>query len=232
LLFVHGSAGTNRVYEPLLEALGDYERYAIDLPGRADSQGPALEEVSSMAAVVDELARSEIDGPYVVLGHSLGGAVALEHAIAETSEQLAGIVLLATGARLRVQPLILQLHEAAAKADSPLPQLPPGLFEESTEPALIAAVESQRRSVPVRTALSDWRAADAFDRMKDLGRIDVPALIVAGTKDRLTPPKYAAYMAANIPTHELHLLEGAGHMLIMERADQLAALIDGFVARL
>lgn len=232
LLFIHGSAGTHRSFEPLLEALDGYERYAIDLPGRAQSEGPALEDVSSMASLVAELVRSEIDGPYVALGHSLGGAVALEHAITGASEQLAGIGLLATGARLRVQPAILQLHEAAAQADGPLPPLPPGLFEAVTEPAVIAAAASHRRSVPARTAISDWRAADAFDRMTDLGRVDVPALIVAGTEDALTPPKYAAYMAANIPTHELHLLDGAGHMLIMERADRLAELIDGFVARL
>jgi pimeloyl-ACP methyl ester carboxylesterase len=232
LLFIHGSAGTHRSFEPLLEVLDGYERYAIDLPGRADSVGPALEDVSSMASFVTELVASELDGAYVVLGHSLGGAVALEHAITTASKELAGMVLLATGARLRVQPIILRLHEEAAKLGGPLPPLPPGLFEDATEPGLIAAAQSQRQGVPARTAMSDWRAANAFDRMTDLGRIEVPALIVAGTEDTLTPPKYSEYMAANIGKSELHMLRGAGHMLILERAEELAVLIGRFLSRL
>ena len=61
--------------------------------------------------------------------------------------------------------------------------------------------------------------------MQDLANIRVPALIVAGTEDALTPVKYAQYLAAQIPDNELHILEGAGHMLVIERAEQLAALI-------
>ena len=122
--------------------------------------------------------------------------------------------------------------EEAAKLGGPLPPLPPGLFEDATEPGLIAAAQSQRQGVPARTAMSDWRAANAFDRMTDLGRIEVPALIVAGTEDTLTPPKYSEYMAANIGKSELHMLRGAGHMLILERAEELAVLIGRFLSRL
>ena len=70
-----------------------------------------------------------------------------------------------------------------------------------------------------------------FDRMQDLSKITVPALIVAGTNDMLTPPKYAEHMAANIPNNELHVIEGAGHMLVAERAKQIAVWIEGFIER-
>ena len=59
--------------------------------------------------------------------------------------------------------------------------------------------------------------------------IHVPALIIAGTNDALTPPKYAEYLAATIPNNELHVFEGAGHMLVMERAAEVAELIQSFL---
>jgi pimeloyl-ACP methyl ester carboxylesterase len=64
--------------------------------------------------------------------------------------------------------------------------------------------------------------------MQDLKDIRIPALIIAGTNDALTPPKYAEYLAANIPENELHIIEGAGHMLVMERVAEVSKAIEDF----
>jgi pimeloyl-ACP methyl ester carboxylesterase len=64
--------------------------------------------------------------------------------------------------------------------------------------------------------------------MQDLRGIQVPALIVAGTNDALTPTKYAQYLAATIPDSELRVIEGAGHMLVMERTAELSKAIAEF----
>ena len=53
----------------------------------------------------------------------------------------------------------------------------------------------------------------------------------AGTNDALTPPKYAHYLADNISDSELHVIEGAGHMLVMERVAEVSEAIEGFAAR-
>jgi len=58
--------------------------------------------------------------------------------------------------------------------------------------------------------------------------VQVPALIIAGTEDTLTPPKYAEYLAAHIAENELHVFEGAGHMLMMERAADVSEAIEAF----
>jgi pimeloyl-ACP methyl ester carboxylesterase len=68
-----------------------------------------------MEAFLSRFIESEVEGDYLVVGHSLGGGVAIEHALASPSERLKGIVLLATGARLRVHPMILQLFEQVAR---------------------------------------------------------------------------------------------------------------------
>lgn len=231
LVCIHGSADNHHAYDRLLDALPDRERYAINLPGRAGTDGPALETAAEMETFLSRFIDSEVEGDYLVAGHSIGGGVAIEHALATRSERLKGIVLLATGGRLRVHPMILQLFEQVAQS-SEMPPLPPGLYEQGADPELIAQASKDRELTPIKTGGLDWRAADRFDRMQDLKDIRIPALIIAGTNDALTPPKYAEYLAANILENELHIIEGAGHMLVMERVPEVSEAIEGFVSRL
>ena len=230
LVAVHGSADNHHVYDALIDALDGWERYAINLPGRAGTDGPPLTDVSQMEAFVDDFVRDEVEGDYWLLGHSLGGAVAIEHAL-RAPPRLRGVVLLATGARLRVHPMILKLFQQVRQSGTKIPPLPPGLYEAGADSATVDKASKDRELTPIETGEADWRAANGFDRMQDLGNIQVPALIVAGTNDALTPSKYAAYMAANIPKNELHVIDGAGHMLVMERAEQIARWITEYVNR-
>lgn len=226
---VHGSAENHHAYDWLLDGLEGRARIAINLPGRADTEGPPLTDVGSMAAFTAAFIDAHVEGDYVLVGHSLGGAVAIEHALTHPPG-LRGVVLLATGARLRVHPIILQLFEHALKTGKH-PPAAPGLYEATTDPAWIEEATARRRLTPLATGGADWQAANRFDRMNDLGNVSVPALIVAGTEDLLTPPKYATYAADGIPDSELHIIEGAGHMLLMERVSELAPWIEAFVER-
>jgi pimeloyl-ACP methyl ester carboxylesterase len=218
------------VYDALIDAMPDRDRYALNMPGRAGADGPPLASAADMEAYLSRFVESEIEGEYVVVGHSLGGAVAIEHAL-RAPPRLKGIVLLATGARLRVHPMILKLFEQVKASGQQIPPLPPGLYEQNADPTLVEKASKDRELTPIDTGGEDWRAANSFDRMSDLGNIRVPALIVAGTNDALTPAKYAEFMAAGIPDNELHVIEGAGHMLVMERTGEISGWITGFVDR-
>lgn len=230
LVAVHGSADNHHVYDALIDALDGWERYAINLPGRAGTDGPPLTDVPQMEAFVDDFVTDAVEGDYWVLGHSLGGAVAIEHAL-RAPARLRGVVLLATGAKLRVHPMILKLFEQVRQSGTKIPPLPPGLYEPGADSVMVEKAAKDRELTPIETGEADWHAANGFDRLQDLDRIQVPALIVAGTTDALTPPKYATYMAANIRKNQLHIIDGAGHMLVMERAEQISSWIDEYVDR-
>jgi len=231
LVCLHGAADNQHAYDRLLDALPNRAGYAINLPGRAGTEGPPARSVAEMEAFLSELVESEVDGRYVVVGHSLGGAVAIEHALASPPDRLEGLVLLATGARLRVHPMILALFEQGQAAGS-LPPMPSWIHEQGIDADLLAEATHKRELTPVSTGAIDWRAADGFDRMHAVQDIRVPVLIVGGTEDLLTPPKYAEYLAAQIPHAELLLLEGAGHMLVMDRAVEVSRAIEAFVSKL
>jgi pimeloyl-ACP methyl ester carboxylesterase len=78
--------------------------------------------------------------------------------------------------------------------------------------------------------LGDLTACDRFDVMERLGEIDVPALVIAGTADRLTPVEYARYLAEHISEAQIAVIEDAGHMVMLERPAEVAESIRRFLA--
>lgn len=226
VVLCHGSGGSGHSYDDLRAVLGErVDLRTPTLPGHADAPGEPLTTVAEAAEWVwTEVGGAEA-GPVVVGGHSVGGAIALELAL---RHPVAGLVLLATGARLRVHPLIIGMMAQAAR-DGVHPPTPPGLFHKSTPPEVVARVEARGTSTPPAAALADWRMANAFDRMRDLGRVSAPALVLCGDEDRLTPPKYSRFLAENIAGARLQVLERAGHLFPLERPAEVAAALVEFL---
>lgn len=225
LLFVHGAGCDRHVAGPLAAALPELDVIAPDLPGRGGTPGAPCTRVAELAAfvggVIDALAVPRV----VVMGHSLGGGVALELAM---TRPLAGLVLAATGARLRVHPSVLEAMRVQAATSTESASLlgwSPG-----ADPALIATLDAHARAVPAATSLADWLAADAFDRLHALDALDAPTLILAGADDPLTPPKYAQHLAAKLRDARVEFVSGAGHMLPLDQAPRIAPFVRDFVA--
>ena len=143
----------------------------------------------------------------MLYGHSLGGGIALEVALGQP-DPLMGLVLVATGARLRVHPEILAQVRAAAAAETS------GVSDGTT---------------PATTTRDDWLAADGFDRLHDLAGCPVPTLVIGGADDALTPPRNGAWLEAHLPDARQVLVPGAGHFLPIEDPDTTAAAIVAFL---
>lgn len=228
LVFIHGSGDSARTWDPLIARLPGYECLALNLPGhgdRIDRPGPPVMSVGDYAdAVRAALARRELAGVTLV-GHSLGGAIALRMAL-EYPALVGRIVLVGTGARMRVLPAILEAAKSSVRADvarahRELGRLAFAPEHEAQADAYIAAMEPFAPGVYGR----DLAACDAFDMMADLARIEQPALIVTGESDRLTPPKYAAYLRDHLENAHLALIPAAGHYAQVEAPDAVAAAI-------
>jgi pimeloyl-ACP methyl ester carboxylesterase len=97
LVCIHGSAGNHHAYDLLVDALPERDWYALNLPGRAGTDGPPLGTVAEMERFLAGFLQSEVAGDYLIVGHSVGGGVGIEHALASPSKRLKGLVLLATG---------------------------------------------------------------------------------------------------------------------------------------
>ena len=220
LLLIHGS-GVSAGYwiNQLLGLQQAFRVTAIDLPGHGKSDPIARASVDTyadtVARFIDALGLRRV----IVAGHSLGGAVAIALA-ARLRETVSGLVLLASCVKL---PRVESPGERLlAFLPGPLRRI---LFFSMAQKLLFApgvplgAVSigmQELRSCPPDTILQDVQAARAMDLTAQAAAIDVPTLVICGSRDRLTPPALSEQLRALIPRSTLGIIEGAGHMLLLE----------------
>ncbi len=225
LVWVHGSGLTEKTFAGQVSAFPESD--AVSLPGHP--HGIACESVAEYAAWLDRYVRWRRAEPIVVVGHSLGGAIALRWAL-DFPQRVAGLVLIATGAKLRVAPSYLEMIEK--RWPDCIPDMVGSLLGPSPPAGLREDLEAQHALVGRISTLRDYRACDAFDVMHELTGLAIPTLVVVGTDDRMTPPKYARYLHEQIAGSQLAVIEDAGHMVMAEKPDQVNAALSSFLARL
>lgn len=214
LLCVHGSGGGGGEFGQLGEGLaGVANTAAVDLPGHGDTPGPGMQSVEDYTQWVADLLAAGPVRPFL-LGHSLGGAIALQMALTRP-ELISGLVLWGTGARLRVLPAILD--GLAGDFVGAQPMLIDIAFAEDAPAGLKSEYARHFAGNEGKVVWGDYYSCDHFDVMDRLGEISLPTIAVAGQQDRLTPPKYAEFMAGRIAGAELAVIPGAGHMIHVEQ---------------
>jgi len=225
VLFCHGSGGSHRHWLYQLKGLADIcNPVAVDLPGHGRSGGKPSENISEYADWFYQISRAlDLKSP-LIAGHSMGGAVALAMGLRYDSS-IGGLILLGSGCRLRVLPDFLKnLEEGRAPAEMIDYLYGPDAPEELLE---MSRIELEQTDPAVYYA--DFNACNNFDVTEDLPGINCPTLIICGSEDRLTPPKYSHFMKDKIPCSSMQIIPGAGHMVMLEQPGKVNSAIARFV---
>lgn len=230
LVLVHGAAGSGDVWTPQVAGLADAARVlAVDLPGHGGTGGAGCQSVTAYAEwVLAFLDALDLDRA-VLGGHSMGGAIAQSIALTRP-DRLEGLVLVGTGARLRVLPRVIELFRQGSPEAAPL--VASLSYSPGTPPGRVVQAEQALRDTPPLVTLGDFLACDRFDVMAGLGAVRLPTLVVVGRDDRLTPPKYAAFLARAIPGARLVEVDDAGHFPQLEQPAAVNAALRAFLAAL
>ena len=157
LIFIHGSGATGTVWRYQLAAFAG--SIAIDLPGRPD--GELCTSIESAVDWLKTYVDAEKISDLVLVGHSLGTAIALQYAI-EHADDLKGMVLIGGGARLRVHPDTLSFLARAIDK----PDIFPQMFADSWQqvPADFSSdLRAEALSVGPAVYLNDMKSCDEFD---------------------------------------------------------------------
>lgn len=231
VVLIHGAGGTHQQWLYQVRDLPAAATFAPDLPGHGRSEGQGRSLVAAygdwLLAFLDDLGLKKA----VLAGHSMGGAIALDVAL-RFPERVAGLGLVATGARLRVAPAILEcLRQNPEEAIRLIAEWSYGA---QAPPEMVRLGRRQLAAGDPEVIYRDFMACDAFDLRDRLAEIRAPAVIVCGTGDRMTPVKYATFLRDQLPGADLRLVEGAGHMVLVERpqavVQALAALLQALDA--
>lgn len=226
LIFIHGSGSTGKVWRYQSSVFPG--SIAIDLPGRPDGEFCTSIEsaVDWLKALVDEQGLTDL----VLVGHSLGTAIALQYAI-EYPDDLKGLVLIGGGARLRVHPDTLSFLEQAIDNPELFPQMFVNSWKKVPED-FAKELHAEALSLGPAVFLNDMKACDAFDVIGNLGEINIPTLAITGTKDVMTPPKYAEFLRDRMSNTQTTFIEGGTHFVFGEFPDQVNDAISSFLKTL
>jgi pimeloyl-ACP methyl ester carboxylesterase len=204
---------------------------APDLPGHGRSSGAPLSTVADMADWTAALMDAAGAVKARLVGHSMGSLIALETA-ARHPAKVSALSLIGTAATMTVGPDLLAAAEANDHAAvdmvsiwglgfkaEPGGSLAPGLWMHSGAQRVL---EQSRPGV----LFSDLSACNAYQNaLAAAALVSVPVILVLGERDMMTPLKAGKALAAALPKARTVVLNGAGHMMMVERPDELLAAL-------
>jgi pimeloyl-ACP methyl ester carboxylesterase len=229
MVFLHGAGLDHTVWALLARAFAHrgHAVLAPDFPGHGRSAGAPLTSIAALADWTAALIETAGAKAARMVGHSMGSLVALETA-ARHPAKVTALALIATTATMRVSEELL----AAAKADDHGAIDMIAIWGEGYRATLggsqapgmwmLGAAERLLERARPGAIYADLSACNAYaDALSAAAKVDVPTVIVQGSRDLMTPAKGAKALAAVIANCRLTLLEGAGHMVMTERPDEV-----------
>ena len=189
VMYVHGTGCNGRLWLRHMQTIADsYTSVAVDLPGHGNSEGLGFRGAADYGHYCIELANQLGWDEFVLVGHSLGGAIALTVATYH-GERLQGLILVDTGARLRVDPAVLARARSEAAGTETPPNDPQWSYAPTTPQSVIDDVNTTIPDEDPAVTYRDWIADDSFDFMSRMQQIATPTLAICGAQDELVDPE-------------------------------------------
>jgi pimeloyl-ACP methyl ester carboxylesterase len=234
VLFIHGAANDHSVWA-LQSRYFAYHRcnvLAVDLPGHGKSAGPALPAIEDMAAWVANVLDAAQVTDAALVGHSMGSLIALE-AAAREPQRVERLVLIGSAFPMKVSEALLST--AHARDHAALEMI--NVWSHS------AAGQTGGNRVPGQWIMggsmrllertfeplySDFDACNRYAGGEtSAAKVKCPVLIIAGSRDLMTPPRAARPLAEKLADVRSLNLEGSGHDIMAEQPD---AVLDALIA--
>ncbi len=226
VLLIHGAGGDYLHWPPQIRRLPFGRIYTVDLPGHGHSGLLGCQLIEDYARALIQLLDALNLPSVIAVGHSMGGAIALQMALSYP-QRILGLGLVSTGAHLPVSEQLLNMlaHEETSAAG--LDFVIKWAFSPATDKNLRNLARRRMSAVRPTVLHGDFAACNDWDVRHRLGEIQCPALILAGTADKMTPLRLTEGLKKGLPRAEMQTFVDAGHMLMLERPVEVAqALTD------
>ena len=165
----------------------------------------------------------------VLIGHSLGAAIALNFA-SQYPQHVKGIVPVGGGIKMPVNDSLLDgIKTNTAEVIDMVCKF--SLAKEN-RPKLLEPLKKNFAKVDVAVLYGDFVACNKLDLTAEISKINTPVLALCGLDDKMTPPDFSRQIVAGISGAKLCLIEGAGHMVMLEKPAEFNAAVIEFASSL
>lgn len=232
LLFIHGDGSNGHTWYRQLDAFAPaHSPLAFDFPGHGRSGG--IESLLSIEAYRDCLGafvQALALRPAVLVGWSMGGAVAVAYALAHP-QRVRGVVLVATAARFALPEATLATWKDVMRGRLQQP-FTTEAFSPKTDFTIAREAWMEQVKTDPRVRYYDMLACNRCDLSSRLADLRTPTLIVAGRDDTVTPVASAEALHRGIRGAQLVIVDDAGHHLPTEKALEFHAAVSAFLTEL
>jgi len=238
LVFLHGIGGAARAWRGQLEFFRDrYRAIAWDMPGYGGSAALPTVSIAALADALQDFLQQVGATKSILVGHSIGGMI-VQQLLAKNPRIAAAVVLAQTSPAFGKpdgdwQKSFLAARLGPLDRGETLVSLAPTLVKELVgDDPDVTGMELARdcmASVPEATYRATMLALMGFDLRNALKNIAVPTLVLSGSRDNNAPAPMMAKMATYIPAATYVELEGAGHLVNLERPEAFNAALNGFL---
>jgi pimeloyl-ACP methyl ester carboxylesterase len=228
LLLIHGAGGTHLHWPYNLRRLNNHRVLAPDLPGHGKSDGLGEQAIEKYVWRITEWLEQIGVEKASVVGHSMGGAIAQTLAL-QHPELVDRLVLVSTGAALPVNPDLLEKISSPATAPAALDLITKWSYSKNVDPKLLQQARQRMDEIRPTVIYGDFVACSQFNTSEHLSKIKAPTLVLCGEQDKMTPLRFSSQLQENIPDASLSIIPEAGHMVMLEQPEKVAAEILQFL---
>ena len=158
----------------------------------------------------------------------MGSAIAQRMSL-DYPDRVKGLILVGAGAKLGVHPQLIEDCSSADTYPKVVLQILEWSFSQQADEKLVRQAGERMKEISLSVLLADLKSCNAFDMRDHIGEIKQPTLIICGEDDQMTPIRFSQYLSENIYGSRLEIIPGAGHMVMLEKPEIVARLIDDFM---
>jgi pimeloyl-ACP methyl ester carboxylesterase len=235
ILFIHGAGSNGHTWIHQGEALDkNHSPIALDLPGHGRSAGvEGLRKVADYADFIAAFLDALKIKSAVILGHSMGGAIAMDLALRHPG-RVEALILSCTAAKFNVTAERIEALRAVMMGRAPQAFNTDGYSPKTVKEKFDVVREGWMEQIKTdpRVRYTDIVACAEVDLRDSIAKIDKQTLVIAGADDQGTTPADAESIAGKIRGAKLNIIADAGHFIPRERPAEYNAAIENFVAGL
>jgi pimeloyl-ACP methyl ester carboxylesterase len=228
LILIHGAGGSSLSWPPEIRRLAGYNIYAIDLPGHGKSLSHGEQTIEAYVGHVLVWLQKLTLNRVFVIGHSMGGAIAISLAAAAPT-MVAGLGLIGIGKPLKVPKDILENLSNPAMILTAMNKIIRLSISPKADQKFVKQITRRLSETRTSVLLGDYLACVRFDVSESQEKIEQPVIVITGGQDRMVPLRYVQLLANNFFDAEIAVIPEAGHLPMLEKPTEVADRLSKFL---